>query len=555
MNNSTIIFAKAETLLNQKTCDIVSEISRSSNTKIAISLTELETNGLRGTYPEAYFFPVDLDRPVELQQMVKGLHENLSFVIFDLEFKSCAMSYRYPLNWIHTSEYLPERLPAIEVIHRSSFVVGPSFLTQEFEIQPNRFIDIADLDVGDLDALNNSEPRNSNRKLHTLLLAEMTRNEELYGPGLEQLGDDIPLWLQDNIAYRLIPESDRQIPNRVTEGTDAVQKFTEFVINEVQKIKPAKGLIDYNSTDFTSAVFREKKLNRAVGQQAIDMFLSSIEELSDRELEESKEMLLDFIDWERISLGVLIDFTEKVELPSSFYLDLSHSPKVNASILGSYRIQQINHRLGSEVDLDKLDSIINKIDHSAIDTVLWLQGLKIWENISSQKWDPLSENPAIQIELEADDRRLPIEIAALNTQAHNFFYNGSYSASLNHFRRVRAVSKKNRQFSTELASRLNIGKVLVAQGHPKEVWEPYIASVLNEIGPSDSLLQLRFLLKELQLEIEETKLSPIKKGVRKIFRNLQRPSLISVRIIWLTKIVRRLFRFILRSLGIGKRVT
>ena len=548
MSTETIIFAKSETLIDQRTRDMISEISLSSVTRIAVSLPELETGGLDAMYPEAYFFPVALDRPIELQEVFKGHRENLSFVIFDLEFKSCAMSYRYPLTWVHMSEYLPEKLPAIEVIHRSSLVLGPSFLTEEFDIQPNRFIDLADLDVGALDVLNKTEPRNFNKDLHILLLAELTKNEELYVPGLEKLGDDIPLLLQDEIAYRLFPESHREleIPNKIGEGKDTVKNFTEFVTNEVQKIKSVESLIDYVSAF--------DKFSRVGGIQAIDMFLSSIGELSDRELEESKEILIDFVNWELIPLGLLIDFTEKVELPSSFYQELSHSRKINASILGSSRLLQIKHRLGSKVDLDELNSIINQIDHSARDTVLWLQGLKIWRDLSSQRWDPLSENPAIQTELETDNHYFPKDIAALNTEAHNFFYNGSYSASLKYFRRVRAVSKKNRQFSTELAARMNIGKVLAAQGYPKDVWESYIASVLNEVGPSESLHKLRFILMKLQLEIEETKLSPIKKGARKIFRKSQRPSLISVRIIWVTKIVRRSLRFILHFLGKVKRV-
>ena len=559
MNNSTIIFAKAETLLNQKTCDIVSEISSFSNTKIAVSLTELETNGLYGRYPEAYFFPVDLDRPIELQDAFKGLHGNLSFVIFDLEFKSCAMSYRYPLTWIHSGGFSPERLSAIEVIHRSSFVFGPSFLTQEFDIQPNRFFEIEELNEGDIDSLINAKPRNPHRGLHSLLLAEMTRHEELYASGLEQLGDEIPLWLQVDIVHRLSLKPDMETPNSVSEEIKVTQQYEEgphSIIKEVQNISSLELLIDYNSRLSSSDLYRGRNwFSRAVGQKAIEIFLVSIRELSDRELEVSKGMLLDFVNWELIPLEILINFTEKIELPDSFYRELSCSPKINASILGSYRMEQINHRLGSKVDLDKLDSIINQIDHSALDEDLWMQGLKIWENISPQKWDPLSENPAVEIKLETDDRCSPKEVAALNAQANVFFYNGSYSTSLNYFRRVRAASKKNRQFSTERASRLNIGKVLVAQGYPKKVWEPYLASVLNEVGPSESLLQLRFLLMKLLLEIEEMNLPPVKKAIRKkLYRKLQKPSYISVRIIRLAKIFRRLLRLILNLFRKGKRV-
>ncbi len=555
MNTETIIFAKAQTLLNQKTYEIVSEISRFSSTRIAVSSRALEAYGLYDRYPEAYFLSVDLDRPIELQNAFKGLHENLSFVIFDLEFKSCALSYRYPLTWVHSGSFSPERLSAIEVIHRSSFVVGPSSLNQEFDIQPNRFFEIENLNEGDIDSLINAKPRNPHRGLHFLLLSEMAINEELYDSALEKLGSEIPLWLQNDISHRLSLKPDIKTSNSLREEINVIPQYEEglySIINEVQNISSLEVLIDYNSRLSSSDLYRDRTwFSRVVGQKAIEIFLTSIGGLSDRELEEKKAVLLGFVNWDLIPLKTLINFTETIELPDSFYRELSCSQKINASILGTFRAEQTNHRLGSKVDQYKLDSIINLIDHSALDEDLWMQGLKIWGKISSQKWDPLSENP--EIELETANRCSPEEVAELNAQANTLFYNGSYSTSLNYFRRVRIVSKKNRQFSTERASRLNIGKVLAAQGHPKKVWEPYLASVLNEVGPSDSLTHLRFLLMELLLEIEEANLHPVKKAIRKIYRKLQRPSYLSVRIIRLAKIVRRIFRLIFNLFGKKKR--
>ena len=180
----------------------------------------------------------------------------------------------------------------------------------------------------------------------------------------------------------------------------------------------------------------------------------------------------------------------------------------------------------SSSEIEELVIELEKIDAMALYEGLWLTGLRFWSEMAGMESKPHPESFDEPEIIQIDSKYKPNEVAALDRRARRYLSIGLYGLSCRTFEIVRSAAKSNRQFSTELAARLNIGWALWAQGKSREIWEPYIASTLNEVGPSKDLVDLRiklddFLRANRQYRLSSRKILPSRKErIRRRSQNL-----------------------------------
>lgn len=162
-------------------------------------------------------------------------------------------------------------------------------------------------------------------------------------------------------------------------------------------------------------------------------------------------------------------------------------------------LRSIRMRMSQRTGLDSkqarklLTGLLSEIDESAGHANLWASGLSYWREMSGGEWTgspvdpppPFVSTPESKVDLESIQR--------LNGRARKAMSRRRWKRAIRLFEDVRGSCRLHDPpvVTTESAARLNIGWALWKLGMPQAKWQPYITSVLQEVGPGPGFADAR----------------------------------------------------------------
>jgi hypothetical protein len=518
MRSPVVVFRRIESISSPFTLEWMKELSGRSPIVFAsdidgISLSSFfENHG----FQDATYLPIETDIPIEVQDVFPRLPSDILYILLDLEASPSIISYRTPCVWFPFEDQGISVLQAVEVIRRASWVLGTEELRERFDIDSQYFRNVSLTSIKEIaDLCLEAKIRQPDDVLHGLLVAEILHRDHLLEEAFNNIKVDLPHYLHKELKSRIFPSKSDSSPGLFAsdekdlkgEIISSYLHSNDQVVENDSSYKPV-GLLEHISGISSSGSLREllQLYEKAVLHNATEVSLKLIYQAIANEFSSKHvEVLFDFPDF--FNLLPSAEFVSSLSLQDA--MKMIQIPEVPDTALegfeteGSYFVSLAGrlalHLRKSQEDIsesviDDFATELKKIDGNVVYEGLWLTGLRFWRDVNEGESNPYSESFVEPEFIQIDKKYKPSEVAALDRKARRYLSVGLYDLSCRTFELVRSAAKSNRQFSTELAARLNIGWARWAQGKSRESWEPYIASTLNEVGPSKDLASLRFQL-------------------------------------------------------------
>ena len=583
MTTPVIVFKRIKSITDPFTLECLIELSKRSPLFFASDVDDFsgsdffENHGLK----DATYLPIATDAPLEVQNVHKGLPSDIVFLLLDSESFTSTISYRTPCVWFHPEGRKIPTLRAIEMIRRASCIVSTEEFREDFDIDPRYFRGVETTPILEIVELClQAKIRQPDTAFHRLIVADIFTRDFLIEDAFNEMNEDLPRYLRDELQLRFFPQSQDDFPSQFS--TDSEDRKGEIIFSYLHSkeqsvdidsdYKPA-GLIKHISGLCSSNSPTElvQLYERAISTNASEVSHKLIyKAMVKKFLLQPEIFLLEYPEF--FSLLPLADFVSSLSLQET--IEITAILSVPEEILEEFKLSDAYFvSLAGQLALNKRKSQqdipktvfeefsvgIKKIDDTSLYKSLWVTGLKYWRDMSSAGRNPYSgyfKEPAV---IQFDKRYTPNEVAALDRRAKIYLSVGLFGLSCRTFERVRSAAKFNRQFTTELAARLNIGWAHWAQGKSPEIWEPYIGSVLNESGPSRDLAYLRVELdnslntsQNFHQGSQQALLSRADK-IRKMSRDLliviRKNPILAVPVLSLLTLIRKSVRILRRIIG------
>ncbi|MEC9033997.1 MAG: hypothetical protein VYC89_01160 [Actinomycetota bacterium] len=550
MSTPVIVFRRIESISAPLTLQWITEFSKKSPIIFASDNDEFPANNFFENHglKNATYIQIDTGIPIEVQEIYTRLPEDILYILLDVEASASAISYRTPCVWLPIEERDIPSLQAVEVLRRASWVLGTEELRKKFDIDHQYFRNVSSTSVEEIvDLCIEAKIRQPDDVFHGLLLAEILHRDHLLEESFNNLKEDLPDYLYNSLELRIssqVPDglsgviySDRE--DRKGEIISSYLSSNDQLLGDDRGYKPV-GLLENISGICSSESLREllQLYEREASRNSTEVSLKLIYQAIAKEFSSKHlEVLLEFPDFfdllpssefvPSLSLQEVIKIIQIPEIPETILKDFETMGSYFVSLAGRLALHSRKaHEDISSSEIEELVIELEKIDSMALYEGLWLTGLRFWSEMAGMESKPHPESFDEPEIIQIDSKYKPNEVAALDRRARRYLSIGLYGLSCRTFEIVRSAAKSNRQFSTELAARLNIGWALWAQGKSREIWEPYIASTLNEVGPSKDLVDLRiklddFLRANRQYRLSSRKILPSRKErIRRRSQNL-----------------------------------
>ena len=518
MSTPLIVFRRIESISVPVTLQWITEFSKKSSLIFASDNDEFlvnnffENHGLKN----ATHIPIDTTVPIEVQEIHSRLPKDILYILLDLEASASVISYRTPCVWFAIEEREISSLQAVEVLRRAAWVLGTEEFREKFDIDHQYFRNVSTISIEEIvDLCLEVKTRQPDDVFHGLLLAEILHRDHLLEEAFNNLKEDLPDYLYNSLELRIssqVPDglsgiiySDHE--DRKGEIISSYLSSNDQLSGDDRGYKPV-GLLENISGICSSESLREllQLYERAASNNSTEVSLKLIYQAIAKEFSSKHvEVLLEFPNFfdllpssefvPSLSLQAAMKIIQIPEIPETILEDFVSKGSYFVSLAGRLALHsRKSHADISNSEIEDLVIELEKIDAMALYQGLWLTGLRFWSEMTGMDSKPHPESFDEPEVLQIDSKYKPSEVAVFDRRARRYLSIGLYGLSCRTFELVRSAAKSNRQFSTELAARLNIGWALWAQGKSREIWEPYIASTLNEVGPSKDLVNLRIRL-------------------------------------------------------------
>lgn len=512
MQRSSIIFIKNQTLVNEEVRKLVVELAEFSQVWIAhenrVNPDELmlATHGL----PISGNFQIRLDIPIEVQSTIVNFPSDPVFFLVDLDCMIAALSYDYPLIWINPSSMnddLSEPLKVINVSNRSSFIIASSNLAKRLDIPDSKFFEIERISSKELFTLfSEAKPYRPHQALQGLLTSEMFRRDHLFGEQYRELSGDVSGYIKNQVYGRLFLDESLPLESRAhaveeEEKGTAIRMLLDERTPKDNKFFPSGipdilvDLLSLTHHETSDSTLSEEKIKQflefptPIRAPFVRAIIKSEEFLSLNESEINPLLCEEFF-LEHLSSNDCIKLMMKKNLPPEFFHVLGRSEVPLKRLVADYGHARNNLDSGAPIHVRRFEKEIDLIDQQSLIPDLWHTGLRYWRDVSGDEWTTDKGVPAPDIH-EISDNHSPEQITDLNREGQRLLSIGLYDKATEIFTLVRASAAANRQFSTEAASRLNIGWSLAMDGKQRKLGKRFISSVLSELAPPEPLTELR----------------------------------------------------------------
>ncbi|MDG1846416.1 MAG: fibronectin type III domain-containing protein [Acidimicrobiales bacterium] len=515
MTTPVIVFKRIESITDPFTLECLIELSKRSPLFFASDVDDFsgsaffENHGL----VNSTYLPITTDTPLEVQDIHKGLPSDIVFLLLDAESFVSTISYRTPCVWFNLEDRNIPTSRAIEMIRRASYILSTEEFRENFDIDSRYFREVKSTPIQEIVELClQAKIRQPDTAFHRLIVADIFTRYFLIEDAFNEMNEDLPRYLRDELQLRFFPQSQDDSLSKFSSGGD--DRKGEIIFSYLHSKEQSVDIdSDYKPVGLISHISGLCSSNPPTDLvQLYEIAISTnASEVSHKLIYKAmvKQFLLQPENFllecpEFFSLLPIADFVSSLSLQEA--IEITAIPSVSEEILEEFKSNDSDfvslvgqlalHQRESQQGIPKTVSEefsagIKKIDETALYKNLWVTGLRYWRDMSSAGRNPYSgyfKEPAV---IQFDKKYTPNEVAALDRRAKIYLSIGLFGLSCRTFERVRSAAKFNRQFTTELAARLNIGWVHWAQGKSPEIWEPYIGSVLNESGPSRDLAYLR----------------------------------------------------------------